>query len=234
MKRKSSRIAMLLDFFVVIPLTLYFGLRLPGRGYYITSTLVIVELTVPFLLSFERRRPQARELVILAVLTALAVASRVVIPIPHFKPMFAVIMISGVALGAESGFMIGAVSAFASNFFYGQSVNTPWQMFAYGAGGMLAGFLFSRNRLPRKPLLLAVFGFLCVLFVVGPLLDTASVFLMLSRLSAAGVLATYTAGFSVNLSQAVSTLVTMLLFSKPLLARLDRVRLRYGIEDDFE
>lgn len=232
MKRKSSRIAILLDFFILIPLTLYFGLRLPGRGYYVTSTLVILELTVPFLLSFERRRPQARELVIVAVLSALAVASRVVIPIPHFKPMFAVIMLSGVALGAESGFMVGAVSAFASNFFYGQSANTPWQMFAYGAGGMLAGFLFARGRLPRKPLVLAVFGFVSTLFFVGPLLDTASVFLMLSKPGVAGAWATYVAGFPVNLSQAVCTFVTMLLFAKPLLEKLDRVRLRYGMGED--
>ena len=47
---------MLADFLLVIPLTLFLCMRLPGRGYYITSTLVIVELLVPFLLAFESRR----------------------------------------------------------------------------------------------------------------------------------------------------------------------------------
>ena len=168
---KKSRIATLLIFLLVIPVTLYFGLRLTGRAYYLTSTLVIIEIIIPFLLAFESRRPQARELVVIAVLSALAVAARVAIPIPNFKAIFAIIMLSGIAFGPEAGFLVGAVSAFASNFFYGQGAYTPWQMFAYGAGGMLAGFLFAKGRLPQKRWVMAVFGFLaCVLFV-GPLLD---------------------------------------------------------------
>ena len=62
----------------------------------------------------------------------------------------AIIMLSGMAFGPEAGFLVGAVSAFASNFFYGQGAYTPWQMFAYGAGGMLAGFLFAKGRIPQK------------------------------------------------------------------------------------
>lgn len=149
---KKSHIVMLLTFLLVIPATLFFGLRLSGRAYYFTSTLVIVEILIPFLLAFENRKPQARELVVIAVLSALAVAARVVIPIPNFKAIFAVIMLSGIAFGPEAGFLVGAVSAFASNFFYGQGAYTPWQMFAYGAGGMLAGFLFAKGRLPQKPI----------------------------------------------------------------------------------
>lgn len=117
---KKSHIATLLIFLLVIPATLYFGLRLTGRAYYLTSTLVIIEIIIPFLLAFESRRPQARELVVIAVLSALAVAARVAIPIPNFKAIFAIIMLSGIAFGPEAGFLVGAVSAFASNFFYGQ------------------------------------------------------------------------------------------------------------------
>ena len=117
---KKSHIAILLIFLLVIPATLIFGLRLSGRAYYFTSTLVIIEIIIPFLLAFESRKPQARELVVIAVLSALAVAARVVIPIPNFKAIFAIIMLSGMAFGPEVGFLVGAVSAFASNFFYGQ------------------------------------------------------------------------------------------------------------------
>ena len=223
---KKSHIAMLADFFIVLPLTLYFGMHLPGRSYYITSTLVIVELLVPFLLAFESRKPQARELVVIAVLSALAVAARVVIPLPHFKAIFAVIMLSGIAFGPEAGFMVGAVSALASNFFYGQGAYTPWQMFAYGAGGMLAGFLFAKNRLPKKPLVLAV------LLFVGPLLDTCTVFLTLPVINAQTTWPLYVSGFPVNLSQGICTLLTMLIFGKPLLEKLDRVKLQYGMGED--
>lgn len=229
---KKSHIAMLVDFLLVIPLTLYFGLRLPGRGFYLTSTVVIVELMVPFLLAFESRKPQARELVVIAVLSALAVAARVVIPIPHFKAIFAVIMISGIAFGPEAGFMVGAVSALASNFFYGQSANTPWQMFAYGAGGMLAGFLFARGRLPRKNWVMGIFGLLATLLFVGPLLDTGSVFLSLPTVSWEAAVPLYLSGFPVNLSQGISTFLVLFLFGRPLLEKLDRVKTQYGMGED--
>lgn len=229
---KKSHVAMLLIFLLVIPATLFFGLRLTGRAYYLTSTLVIAEILVPFLLAFEDRKPQARELVVLAVLSALAVAARVAIPIPSFKAIFAVIMLSGIAFGPESGFLVGAVSAFASNFFYGQGAYTPWQMFAYGAGGMLAGFLFAKGRLPQKPLVMAIFGFLATLLFVGPLLDTCSVFLMLPVVKIQTAWPLYLSGFPVNLSQGVCTFLTMLLFGRPLLEKLDRVKLQYGMTED--
>ena len=53
---KKSRIATLIVFFVLIPLTLIVGSRLSGRAFYVTSTLVIVELLIPFFLAFEGRR----------------------------------------------------------------------------------------------------------------------------------------------------------------------------------
>lgn len=100
---KKSRIATLIVFFVLIPLTLIVGSRLSGRAFYVTSTLVIVELLIPFFLAFEGRRPQARELVVLAVMCALAVAGRVAIPIPSFKAIFGIIMIAGIAFGPGIG-----------------------------------------------------------------------------------------------------------------------------------
>lgn len=229
---KKSHIATLIVFFGVIPLTLVLGSRLSSRAFYVTSTLVIVELLIPFFLAFEGRRPQARELVVLAVMCALAVAGRVAIPIPGFKAIFAVIMIAGIAFGSESGFLVGAISALASNFFYSQGPYTPWQMMAYGAGGMLAGFVFARNRLPRKPLVMGIFGFLAVAFFVGPLLDTCAVFLAMSRISLKGAMTFYVSGFTVNVRQAVATAIVLLLLGKPLLDKLDRIKRKYGILDD--
>ena len=226
---KKSNIATLLVFLLLIPATLFLGTKIPGRSYYITGTLIVLELMIPFFMAFEGRKPQARELVVIAVMCAIAIAARVAIPIPNFKAIFAIIMLSGIAFGPEAGFMVGAISAFASNFFYGQGPYTPWQMMAYGAGGMLAGFLFAKGRLPRKPLIMAIFGFLAVILWVGPLLDTSSVFLMLSDINWNSVLLTYTAGLSVNISQAVCTVLVMLLFGRPLLDKLDRIQFKYGM-----
>jgi len=229
---KKSTIATLIVFLVLIPLTLFLGSKLPGKAYYLTSTLVIIEILVPFMMAFEGRKPQARELVVIAVMCAIAVVARAAIPLPHFKPMYAVILISGFAFGAETGFLVGAVSAFASNFLYGQGAYTPWQMMAYGAAGLLGGLFFAKGWLKRKRLPMAIFGFACVLIIVGPLLDTCGVFLTLSEISFASAWPLYMSGLPVNFSQALCTFVTILLLGEPLLEKLDRVKLKFGIVEE--
>ena len=229
---KKSNIATLIVFLLLIPLTLFLGTKLTGRGYYITGTLIIVELMIPFFMAFEGRKPQARELVVIAVMCALAIAGRVVIPIPNFKAAFAIIMLSGIAFGPEAGFMVGAITAFASNFFYGQGPFTPWQMFGYGAGGMLAGFCFRPEWLPRKNWVMAVFGFLAVLLWVGPLLDLSTVFLVFPQFSWSAMLTMFASGITVNVSQAICTALIMLLLGNALLEKLDRVKMKYGMMED--
>ena len=229
---KKSNLVTLLVCFLLIPATLYLGAQLPGRSYYITGTLIIIELMIPFFMAFEGRKPQARELVVIAVMCAIAIAGRVAIPIPNFKATFALIMLAGIAFGPEAGFMVGAITAFASNFFYGQGAYTPWQMFGYGAGGMLAGFAFAKNRLPRKPWVMAVFGFFAVIFWVGPLLDCSHIFLIVSVINWDSIIAAFVSGFPVNLSQAICTVLVMLLFARPLLDKLDRIKIKYGMMED--
>lgn len=226
---KKTTLVTLLCFLLLIPATLYLGIRMGGRSYYLTATLIIVEMMVPFFLSFEGRKVQARELVILAVMCAIAIVARVAMPIPHVKPMFAVIMLTGVAFGPQAGFMVGAISAFASNFFAGQGATTPWQMMAYGAGGLLAGFLTQKGWLQKNRWELAIFGFMMTALWVGPLLDLSSLFLMTTEISWASALAIFGSGVPVNLAQAVTTLVTMLLLGVPLLDKLERLKQKYNI-----
>ena len=229
---KKSNIATILIFLLVVPATLILGSKMPGRWYYLTSTLIIIELLIPFFLQFEGRKPQARELVVIAVMCALAVAARVAIPIPNFKAIYAIIMIAGIAFGPESGFLVGAVSALSSNFFLSQGPYTPWQMMAYGAGGMMAGFLFRKGRLPRKPLAMGVVGFLIVLLLVGPLLDTCTVFLAPISMNLSSILAIYISGFTVNISQGLSTFAVLFLLGNPILEKLDRIKVKYGMMED--
>lgn len=229
---KKSTLITLLVFLVVMPLTLYVGRQLSGRWYYLTGTLIIVEAMIPFFLGFEGRKPQARYLVVIAVMCALAIASRVIVPIPHFKPTFAIILLAGIAFGPEAGFTVGAMCAFCSNFFLGQGPFTPWQMMAYGAGGLLSGFLTRMGWLGRNRWVLGIFGFLASVLWVGPLLDFAGIILMLTYLSWDGAMAIMLSGVPVNLTQGVSTFLTMVLFSKPLLEKLDRIKVKYGMVED--
>ena len=196
---RKSKIATWL-ILLLIPLTIAFGNKLPGRSYYLTSTLILLEIMLPFFLAFEGRKPQARELVVIAVLCALAIAGRVVIPIPNFKATYAIIMLSAVAFGPESGFLIGAMTALVSNFFFGQGPHTPWQMMAYGMGGFLAGLLFyGRERTnPRLDMVMkTAFGFFAVVLAVGPLLDACTVFTTGATPTWKFALAVFTAGFPI-------------------------------------
>lgn len=228
---KKSKIAILLTL-LLIPLTIFLGSKLSGRSYYLTSTLVLVEIMLPFFLAFEGRKPQARELVVIAVLCALAVAGRVVIPIPNFKATYAIIMLSAIAFGPETGFLIGAMTALTSNFFFGQGSHTPWQMLAYGIAGLIVGFAYQKKWLKRKPMHMAVFGAVLIVVIIGPILDTCTVFLLQSEITAAGAAAQYLAGLPVNVSQAIATFFVIRFLGEPLLEKLDRVKVRYGMMEE--
>ena len=235
---KKSTIFSLVTVFVLIPATLYLGSRLPGRWYYLTSTLIILELMLPFFFAFERKRPQPRELVTIAVMAALAAASRAAfIWIPHFKPITGIIMITGIALGPQAGFLTGAVAAFASNFIFGQGPWTPWQMFAYGIGGFMAGILFYKKGQLGKTsmaykLILTAFAFFCIVLIVGPLLDCSHIFTAGSVLTWEFALAVLASGLPVNLIHASAAALTVFFFSRPLLDKLERVQVKYGMMEN--
>lgn len=228
---KKSTFFTLFSVFFLIPGILLLGRRLPGRGFYLTSTLVIILILVSFFLAFEDRKPQARELVLIAVLCAIAVVSRAAfVWLPHFKPLFGIIILSGIICGAQGGFLVGAVSAFASNFLFGQGPWTPWQMLAYGVCGLIAGGCFhKRDSLPKDPLSLGLFGFAVVLFGVCPLLDTSTVLTTLTVFTPASLIGIYTAAIPTNLIQAACTFLTLLFLSKPLLIKLERITKKYGL-----
>lgn len=231
---RKSVLFSVLTIVILIPATLFLGTRLRGRWYYLTSTLVIAETMLPFFFAFETRKPQARELVTIAVMAAIAAASRAAFAfLPYFKPITGIIMITGIAFGAEAGFLTGAISAFASNFIFGQGPWTPWQMMAYGFGGFLAGLFFHNRKLTANPLintaLLAVYGFLSIQLIVGPLLDCCTIFTTGSRLSWHFAGAVFAAGLPYNFTHAVSCGVTILIFSHPLLEKLNRLKTKYGM-----
>jgi len=99
----------------------------------------------------------AKELALIASLGAAAAAGRVLFAaIPGVQPVTVIAVVAGASLGARSGFAVGTVAAFVSNFFLGQGVWTPWQMLGWGACGV-AGALAAP--LLRRRLALAAFCF---------------------------------------------------------------------------
>ena len=101
------------------------------------AMLVVVALVLAlFFAGYEASRPGLRQIMPTLVLAALAAAGRILFgPIPDFKPVSAIAIIAGATLGRRNGFMVGALAALTSNFFFGQGMWTPWQMYA-GADGV--------------------------------------------------------------------------------------------------
>ena len=217
--------------FIVIPLTIALGVFvLDNRKYYFISLLILLYTMAPFAMVFEHRRVQARELVIIAVLSAIAVAGRAAFfMLPQFKPVAAIVIIAGVCFGGEAGFLVGAVSGFVSNFFFGQGPWTPWQMAAFGIIGFLAGILFSNGLLPKKKIPLCVYGGLSTLLIYGGLMDPASVLMFSGYLTKEMLLAAYVSGFWFNLMHAAATVVFLFLISGPMIEKLERIKIKYGL-----
>jgi uncharacterized membrane protein len=192
--------------------------------------LILLETMLPFALAFESRKPQARELVIIAVLCAISVAGRAAFfMLPQFKPVLALVIIAGVAFGGESGFLVGAITGLVSNIFLGQGPWTPWQMFSFGLIGFLAGVLFRKGLLSRSRASLCVFGALAALVVYGPIMDSSMVLMYQIRPTSRMFFAAFLQGIPFNLVHATATVVFLLIISRAMLEKLDRIKVKYGL-----
>ena len=199
-----------------------------NKQYYPTSVIIILLAFAMLFARFERRRPQAREVVILAVMTALAVAGRAAFYwAPQFKPVCAIVIITAVAFNAEAGFITGAAAGLVSNFFFGQGPWTPWQMLGFGLVGFFAGLIFYDKEVKKLPLLL--YGFFSVFIVYGVIVDTGSLFMYSQAVSWKALLAMYASGLVFNLIHAAGTVIFLWLLSDPLLSKLKRIKIKYGM-----
>jgi len=216
---------------LLIPVTLFVGeAYLGGRKYYFISLLVLLECMAPFFLLFEGRRPQARELVVIAVLCAIGVAGRAAFfMLPHFKPVLALVVIAGVALGGETGFLVGAVTMLVSNILFSQGPWTPWQMFAMGIIGFLAGVLFRKGLLRRTRVSLCIFGALCAIVIYGGVMNPAAALIWAQELNAGVLLAYYATGFPMDCVHAAATWLFLWFAAEPMLEKLDRIKVKYGL-----
>lgn len=231
-RRLSKRTALAAALFLLlVPLTLFVGVYyLNGAKYYFISLLVLLECMIPFFLVFEGRKPQARELVIIAVLCAVGVAGRAAFfMLPQFKPVMAVTIIAGVAFGGETGFLVGAMTMLASNVLFSQGPWTPWQMFAMGMVGFLAGVFFRLGLLRRTRGALCVFGALCAIVVYGGIMNPAAALIWSSGFNVKILLAYYLSGFPMDCVHAAATALFLWFAAEPMLEKLDRIKTKYGL-----
>lgn len=201
---------------------------------YLLVSLAFIALTmIPFFARFEIRKITGREVVILAILAAIAAVSRVPFAaLPSVQPTSFVIIITGLVFGAESGFIVGAVAAIVSNFFLGQGPWTPWQMFGWGMMGMTAGLL--RNTWAMKKMWgKLIFGFIWG-YLFGWFMNTWIVVSNVENITWDFLIGLFVGSFYFDLAHGVSNVIFLLVFSVSWIAILERFKRKYGLLKESE
>ncbi|MCM1364285.1 MAG: ECF transporter S component [Faecalibacterium sp.] len=218
---------------VLVPAVVVGGAMLfDGKQYAWISLCVVALSCVPFFLSFEKGKSTAKELILIAVMTALSVVGRIVFAaVPGFKPVTAMVVITAMYFGSEAGFVTGALSAVISNFYFGQGPWTPFQMFVWGIVGLLAGIFAKKLRKSRVNLV--VFGaFSGVIFSL--LMDIWTVLWADGNLNFTRYIAAITSSAPFTAIYAVSNIVFLIILAKPIGKILERIKMKYAIGDTYE
>lgn len=224
MKKSLSYIIIL----ALIPAVVLGGsLLFKDRQYAWISLCVTLLALVPFIMSFEKKRTSAPVVMIISVMTALSVIGRIVFsPLPSFKPVTAIVVITAMYFGSESGFMVGALSAVISNFYFSQGPWTPFQMFSWGILGFIAGVI--AEPLKRSRVLLSVYGVISgVLYSL--LMDIWTVLWADGFFNISRYLAAVVSALPVTAVYAVSNVLFLLLFAPPIGKIFERIKTKYGI-----
>lgn len=225
--RKKTLISITILLFGSI-LLLVLGAAVFQEKRYAWISLGIAVLSCAVMLhSFDRRRTHIRRLVFIAVMTALSVAGRFLFAmIPAFKPVTAVIVMTGMYFGTEAGFLCGAFTAVLSNFYFGQGPWTPFQMVSFGVIGLLAGVC-------HKPLKASRIALVCYGIFAGAfyslIMDVWTVLWSQAAFEPDLYAAAILAAAPFTLLYSISNVIFLLLMRKTLGARLQRVITKYGV-----
>lgn len=192
----------------------------------IGSFLFAILLLAVLFFFFERRKPQLSTILMIATLCAIGSVGRMIFNfIPQVQPVTAIVIIAGVCLGGQSGFMVGALSAFVSNMVLGQGPWTPWQMLAWGLIGLLSGLIGHIRQKKSLQLVCAVSFFAA--FVFSFTMDVYTVASIGAQLTLPMAVTVFGTGFLFNISHAVGNVVFILLLYLPLERKLARISDKY-------
>lgn len=216
-----------------IPLCIAIGFFFFGdRKYLFISMMTAVLSCIPFWTSLSRGKYSAKKVVLIAVLVAIATAGRsVFFMFPGIKPMAAVVIVTGISLGAEAGFLTGSLTMLLSNMLFGQGPWTPWQMFSMGLIGLLAGLLAiaGKERMEKRSSL-CLLGLISPLVIYGGIMNFASLLMMSYTINKESIIAIYLSGIPMDMLHAVSTVIFLAVGGKPMLEKIERVKKKHGIE----
>ena len=196
--------------------------------------LVVALVLLLFFAGYEAGRPALRQIMPTLVLAAIAAAGRILFAsVPDLKPVSAIAIIAAATLGRRNGFMVGALAALTSNFFFGQGMWTPWQMYAWGLVGYLGGVLADAGAFAHRDgsvhlFALLVFGSASGLFF-GAIINAYDIIGFVQPLTAAGAVARLASALPFDVLHGVATSAFLAVLYVPWTRRIARVVRKYGL-----
>lgn len=215
---------------LLIPLLIAVGVTVfKDRKYNLISIIIAFLSCVPSFISFEKEETSTKKIVILSVMVAMSVVGRLIfVPLPGFKPVTAIVVITAIYFGSEAGFLTGSLSAIISNIYFEQGPWTPFQMFSWGMLGFIAGLRPIRKLLLKSRLALAIYGvFAGVVFSL--MMDIWTVLAIDGTYNASRYIAAVATSLPVMVIYAISNVVFLMLAIKPFGEKLERIKTKYGI-----
>jgi hypothetical protein len=194
----------------------------------LASFLLVALVLAAGWIAYERRRPSARMVAVVATLAAVAALGRdAFVALPDVKPITAIAFVVGYALGPLPGFTVGAIGMLASNIMLGQGPYTPWQMAAWGLVGLAGAALgwLSGRRLPRLPLALAC----AVAALMAKEIMNLYTWTIGASHTPAAFLATAGTALPFDVTDTIATLLFALAFGPELARLLTRTRARMTV-----
>ncbi len=224
----KSKILPGLIFLILIPLVIFLGYRVfSGKEYAFIIMAVTILAMIPFFISFEKREKDSKRMIIVAVMIALAVLSRLLFAVtPGFKPVTAMVIITALYFGPEAGFMTGALTPMLSNLYFAQGPWTPFQMLIWGLIGFMAG-VFRQTLLKNKPLLLLYGAFSGIIYSL--LMDVWMVLWYEGGFNLLRYQVAVVSALPTMVIYSWSNVIFLLLLQKPLGIKLRRLKTKYGI-----
>ncbi|MGN0594561.1 MAG: ECF transporter S component [Hominimerdicola sp.] len=225
---KNKNPVTVLILLLTIPAVVLIGSLIFKEKYYAWISMCVAVLScLPLFYCFERKDSSSKEMTVLAVMIAISVAGRFIFAwLPGFKPITAITLITAIMLGKEAGFVVGSLSAVVSNFYFGQGPWTPFQMFAWGFIGFIAGLLakpFKKNKIA-----LCIFGAVAgILYSLT--MDIWTTLWADGSFNMSRYIAALVTSLPVTVEYAVSNIIFLLLLSKPIGQKLKRIKKKYGL-----
>ena len=227
-KKKTKNFLTYTLLFLLVPIiVLLSGFVFKEKYYAFLSVVICILSCVPLFYTFNKKENTSKELSVLAVLVAISVVGRFIFsPIPFFKPVTAITVITAVYLGSESGFAVGALSAIISNIYFGQGPWTPFQMLAWGLIGFCAGYIGHSNK--NKKLKTVIYGAFSGI-AYSLIMDIFTTLWMDGSFNGKRYLGAIISAIPITLIYMVSNVIFIYFLYKPFGDKLERIKIKYGL-----